>query len=61
MTKFTLLEMDTLKGHYKIRQVFLSSVMPKQSQNSLVNLGGIYLCPYGPELKTDQIDQTEES
>ena len=34
---------------------------PKQSQNSLVNLGGIYLCPYGPELRTDQIDQSEES
>ena len=22
---------------------------------------GIYLCPYGPELRTDQIDQSEES
>ena len=30
---------------------------PKQGQNSLVNLVGIYLCPYGPyapKLRTDQ-------
>ena len=32
-----------------------------KSQNSLVNLGGIYLCPYGPELRTDYIDQSEEA
>ena len=28
---------------------------------SFVNLGGIYLCPYGPELRTDHFDQSEES
>ena len=32
-----------------------------KSLNSLINLGGIYLCPYGPELRTDYIDQSEES
>ena len=38
-----------------------SSEKPKHSENSLVNLGGIYLCPYGPELRTDHIEQSEES
>ena len=39
-----------------------SSEMPQQSQNfSLVNLGSIYLCPYGPELRIHHIDQSEES
>ena len=39
-----------------------SSEMPQQSQNfSLVNLGSIYRRPYGRELRTDHIDQSEES
>ena len=44
-----------------MNKVGKSSEKPKQSQNSLVHLGGIYLFPYGPELRTDYIDQSEES
>ena len=54
----TLQNIATEYEHYKVGQ---SSEKPKQSQNSLVNLGGIYLCPYGPELRTDHIVQSEES
>ena len=43
-----------------VNKVSQSSEKPKQSENSLVNLGGIYLCPYDPELRTNQIDQSEE-